>query len=139
MCEPSQSVYGQKKIVMCEPSQNMWPKKLPANQSAIGLTLQGFAGSLQQNSSNQSDNAARYCSRCPLLLPKSWVFGLQALCCKYSICKPCTTYQMLVSAGKCRPLNSQYLVVTLNILSIISISQYQHPFSQYFAAISQIS
>ena len=28
-----------KKIVMCEPSQNMWPKKIPANQSAIAADL----------------------------------------------------------------------------------------------------
>ena len=31
-----------------------------------------------------------------------------------------------------RPLNSQYLVVTLNISNTISISHYGLPFSQYF-------
>ena len=36
-----------------------------------------------------------------------------------------------------RPLNSQYLVVRLNILTLISISQYQNPISQYLKAKSQ--
>ena len=37
----------------------------------------------------------------------------------------------LRSSGS-RPLNSQYLVVTLNISNTISISHYGLPFSQYF-------
>ena len=37
-----------------------------------------------------------------------------------------------VQEGICRPLNSQYLVVTFNISNTISISHYRLPFSQYF-------